>query len=55
MLDYNYLIAKALKGFVRVNKDNHSVEIFNEYGVHIVLRDLDEDTFKAFEDTYYAY
>ena len=48
-------VEQALVNKIRVNKANHTVEIYNEFGVHIVLRDLDEDTFKEFLDKYYAF
>lgn len=49
---YNDFIVNALKGHVRVNVTLKTVEIYNEYGVQLVLRDLDEDTYNAFKETY---
>ena len=46
------LIVEALKSNVRVNVSNKTVEIFDEYGVKAVLRNLDENTFEAFKETY---
>lgn len=45
-------IVRALKGHVRVNESNKTVEIYNEYGTKMVLRDLDDETFNAFVDQY---
>lgn len=45
-------VAHALKGNIRVNKDTHSVEIYDDYGVKTVLRNLDDDTFNAFDNLY---
>ena len=46
------LITKALEGHVRVNVTMKSVEIYNEYGVQMVLRNLDPETFEAFKEKY---
>ena len=48
----NYLIVKALKGHTRVNLTTKAVEIYDDYGVKTVLRDLDEATFKAFKNNF---
>ena len=48
-------IINALKGHVRVNTTLNTVEIFNEYGVKLVLRNLDAKTLKAFADEYETY
>lgn len=55
MISDEMLIVRALKGHVRVNVSNNTVEIYNEHGVKMVLRDLDEMTFLAFKDTYQNY
>ena len=44
------LIIKALKGKIRVNTSNQTVEVFNEYGTRMVLRDLDTATYEAFKN-----
>ena len=50
--NYEKLIIEALKGNVRVNIDTKAVEIYNDYGTKIVLRDLDEETFEAFKNNF---
>lgn len=52
MVSNEMLIVEALKGNVRVNVSAKTVEIFDEYGVKAVLRNLDEMTFNAFKDTF---
>lgn len=52
MINYDELIVNALKDNVRVNVTLRTVELYNEYGVHMVLRDLDEETYNAFKETY---
>jgi hypothetical protein len=47
-------IVRALIGHVRVNESNKTVEIYNEYGTKMVLRDLNDETFNAFVDQYGA-
>lgn len=49
------LIANALKGNVRVNVTLKTVEFYNEYGVALVLRNLDEKTYEAFKNNYQNY
>ena len=44
------LIIAALRGHIRVNTSNKTVEVFNEYGTKLVLRDLDEATYEAFKN-----
>ena len=48
-------IINALKGYVRVNKTLKTVEIYNEYGVQLVLHNLAEETLRAFEKEYEVY
>jgi len=43
------ILVEALKGHVRVNVTMKSVEIYNEYGVQMVLRNLDDETFNTFK------
>lgn len=55
MVNFEELIVNALKGHVRVNETLGTVEIFNDFGVKMVLRDLDETTLEAFKDNYPTY
>lgn len=55
MVSLEYLVCQALKGHVRVNVSNKSVEIYNEHGVKMVLRDLDEETYDAFKTMFQNY
>ena len=48
-------ICEALNGHVRVNTTLKTVEIYNEFGVQLVLRDLDESTYASFKNTYQNY
>lgn len=43
------LIVDSLKKHVRVNVSNKSVELYNEHGVKMVLRDLNENEYEAFK------
>ena len=52
MVDYLAVIIGALKGHVRVNKATKSVEIFNEYGTKMVLRNLTDLQLEAFASEY---
>lgn len=52
MMTEEMLIVEALRGHVRVNTSNKTVEIFNEYGTKAVLKDLDNATFAAFASKY---
>ena len=42
-------ILNSLSDHIRVNVSTKAVEIYNEHGVKLVLRDLDEDNFNAFK------
>lgn len=55
MVSDEMLIVAALQGNVRVNDANKTVEIYNEYGVCMVLRDLDEVTYEAFKSKFRAF
>ena len=55
MIDTNGAIVEALKGHVRVNETLGTVEIFDEFGVKMVLRNLDEFTLEAFKERYQTY
>ena len=55
MVNFDELIINALRDHIRVNTTLKTVEIYNEYGVQLVLRDLDEDTFEAFKNEYQNY
>ena len=46
------LIVEALHNNVRVNVTTRTVEIFDNYGVKVVLRDLDDMTFEAFKNNF---
>ncbi len=46
------LILKALDGHIRVNETLGTVEVFDEYGTKMVLRDLDEATLAEFKKHY---
>ena len=52
MINDEMLIIEALKGHVRVNVDTKTVEVFDEFGTKMVLRDLDQATFDAFKDKF---
>jgi hypothetical protein len=52
MLDYNYLIKEALRGHIRVNTSNKTVEIYDEHGVKMRLTNLSEDVYYAFKDNF---
>lgn len=49
MLNDERLIVDALNGHARVNVDTKSVEVYDEYGVKLVLRNLSDATFEAFK------
>lgn len=44
-------ILEAFDGHIRVNTANHTIEVFNEYGVKMRLT-VDEDTYNEFKDRY---
>lgn len=48
-------IINELFGHVRVNTTLKTVEIYNEYGVQLVLRNLDEETYGAFKSRFQNY
>lgn len=48
MKDELSLLVSALYNHIRVNVDLHTIEIYDEYGVKTVLRDLDEATYRTF-------
>ena len=45
-------ICNALEKNIRFNAQNMTVEIYNEYGVKMVLRDLDKFQLKLFADIF---
>lgn len=49
MVSDEMLIIGALNGHVRVNVDTKAVEVYDDYGVKLVLRDLDNMTYEAFK------
>lgn len=48
-------ICEALNGHVRVNTTLKTVEIYNEFGVQLVLRDLPKEQYESFEKLYEKY
>ena len=52
MVSDEMLILAALEGHVRVNVTIRTVEIYDDYGVKTVLRDLDNMTFDAFKSKF---
>lgn len=42
-------ILKAFKGHIRVNSASNTVELYTEYGVKMVLRNLDTETINEFK------
>lgn len=52
MVSDEMLIVEALHNNVRVNVTTRTVEIFDNYGVKVVLRDLDDMTFEAFKNNF---
>ena len=48
-------IIDALQNHIRINTTLKTVEIYNEYGVQLVLRNLDEETYNAFKSKFQAY
>lgn len=55
MINYGELVINALKGHIRVNKTLKTVEIYDDFGVKTVLRDLSDSTIEAFEHYYPTY
>ena len=55
MVSIEMLITDALKNNIRVNTTNKTVEIYDEFGVKLVLRNLSEAEYEAFEATYPNY
>ena len=54
-LVYDEMILNELSDHIRVNTTTKSVEIYNEYGVQLVLRDLKEEVYEAFKSKFYNY
>lgn len=52
MLDDFTILVEALKGHIRVNTDTKAVEIYDEFGVKAVLRNLDEVTYELFKELF---
>ena len=55
MVSDEMLICAALEGHIRVNTTLKTVEIYDDYGVKVVLKDLDEMTYESFKDRYQNY
>lgn len=45
-------IIKAFERHTRVNSANKTVEVFDEYGVKLVLRNLTENQYEVFKYTF---
>lgn len=45
-------VIEAFKPFVRVNADTNTVEVVNDYGTAMVLRNLDAETLEAFKQLF---
>ena len=52
MVDYLSVIVGALRGHVRVNRATKSVEIYDDYGTKMVLRNLTDLQLEAFASEY---
>ena len=52
MLSVESMMLLAMKNHIRVNTSNKTVEIYDEYGVKLVLRDLSEDEYNAFKEMF---
>ena len=48
-------IINALDSHIRVNTTLKTVEIYNDYGVQMVLRDLKDDVYEAFKTKFQNY
>ena len=48
-------IINELNSHVRVNTTLKTVEIYNEFGVQLVLRDLKDDVYEAFKSKFQNY
>ena len=55
MMSDELLICDSLKGHVRVNTTLKTVEIYDEFGVKLVLRNLDSGTYEAYKSRYQNY
>jgi len=55
MVNFEELIVEAFKGHIRVNETLGTVEVFDDFGVKMVLRDLDKTTLEAFKEHYQTY
>lgn len=45
-------IINELSDHIRVNTANKTVEIYDNYGVKLVLRNLDDESFEAFKSKF---
>ena len=45
-------ILNELDSHIRVNVSTKTVEIYDEFGVKVVLRDLSDDVFNAFKNKF---
>ena len=45
-------IINALDSHIRINVSNKTVEIYDEYGVKLVLRNLEDEVYEAFKSKF---
>ena len=48
-------VVEALRNNVRVNNSNNTVEIYDDYGVKMVLRDLTPEQLDAFRKNFRSF
>jgi len=48
-------IINELSDHIRVNTANKTVEIYDNYGVKLVLRNLDNESFEAFKSKFHNF
>ena len=49
------LICNALNGHIRVNTTLKTIEVYDDFGVKLVLKNLDTKTYNAFKKKYPNY
>ena len=52
MIDCYGMVVNVLQDHVRVNETLKTVEIYNDFGVQLVLRNLSDDEFFAFSELF---
>ena len=55
MVNFDEVIVETLRGNIRVNETLKTVEIYDEFGVKLVLRNLTETQYEAFAANYPHY